>query len=110
MESGAVLFAITVWICGLLFIGIGVFAWKKKTPMHFWSGTTVKSEEISDIKAYNKANGIMWLIYGGMFMLVGLLSLICSVFVGAAITIFMSVPGLIILIIVYKKIYNRYKA
>ena len=44
----------------LLFTGIGIYAWKRKKPMWFWSGSTVKESEISDIAAYNKANGIMW--------------------------------------------------
>ncbi|MFZ7120307.1 MAG: hypothetical protein ACOWWH_05090 [Eubacteriaceae bacterium] len=26
-----------------IYIGIGIYAMKKKTPMHFWAGTTVKS-------------------------------------------------------------------
>ena len=38
----------------LLFIGIGIYAWKRKKPMWFWSGSTVTESEISDIAAYNK--------------------------------------------------------
>ena len=38
----------------LLFTGIGIYAWKRKKPMWFWSGSTVKESEISDIAAYNK--------------------------------------------------------
>lgn len=48
----------------IMFIGVGIYSSKRKTPMHFWSGATVKSEEISDIYAYNEANGIMWIVYG----------------------------------------------
>lgn len=109
MESRAIPFAIIVWICGLTFIGIGIFSLKKKTPMHFWAGTTVKPEEISDIKAYNKANGIMWISYGSIYILSGLFLLICNISIGAFIVVFMSIPGLIILIIVYTKVYNKYK-
>ena len=109
MEPGAIPFAIIIWICGLMFIGIGIFSLKKKTPMHFWAGTTVKPEEISDITAYNKANGIMWISYGGMYILSGLFSLIYNISIGAFIVVLMSIPGLIVLIIVYKKIYDKYK-
>lgn len=31
--------------------------------MWFWSGKTVKETKISDITAYNHANGIMWIVY-----------------------------------------------
>ena len=32
-----------------LFTGIGIFAWNRKTPMWFWSGSTVKETEISNL-------------------------------------------------------------
>ena len=35
--------------------------------MWFWSGTTVDEKEISDIPAFNRANGIMWIAFS-MFM------------------------------------------
>ena len=39
------------------FTGLGIYAWRRKKPMWFWSGSTVSEEEISDIPAYNRANG-----------------------------------------------------
>ena len=40
-----------------------IYAWRREKPMWFWSGSTVRESEISDISAYNKANGIMWIVY-----------------------------------------------
>ena len=92
----------------LLFTGLGVFAWRREKPMWFWSGSTVKESEISDIPAYNRANGIMWLafsllmwistILGAMNMKTGGIVLIA----GSAI----SVPALTV---VYGMIYRKYK-
>ncbi|WP_155829787.1 hypothetical protein [Butyrivibrio sp. AC2005] len=31
--------------------------------MWFWSGQTVEEDEIADVKAYNRANGIMWIAF-----------------------------------------------
>ena len=45
--------------CALLFVGIGLYSFRLKKPMWFWSGTTVDPESISDIPAYNRANGKM---------------------------------------------------
>lgn len=42
--------------CSAIFTGIGIYAWKRKKPMWFWSGSSVKESEIRDIKAYNRAN------------------------------------------------------
>lgn len=96
-------------ICALVFIALGLYALRKERPMHFWAGTTVKSEEISDVKAYNKANGVMWIAYGSLFVIAALASLFKQPFISTIIIILASVPGLVILIIVYRLIYNKYK-
>ena len=31
--------------------------------MWFWSGQAVGEDEIGDVKAYNRANGIMWIVF-----------------------------------------------
>ena len=92
----------------LLFTGLGVYAWKRKKPMWFWSGSTVEESEISDISAYNKANGIMWIvfsailwistIFGSLNMKIGGITLIVGCILG--------VPALPI---VYGRIYRKYK-
>lgn len=53
----------TFLVLGILFSGIGAYAWRRKDPMWFWSGTTVNPDTVSDIPAYNRANAIMWMIY-----------------------------------------------
>ena len=98
----------------MLFTGIGVYAWKRKKPMWFWSGSTVKESEISNIAAYNRANGIMWLVFslvmwistilGVMNMKAGGILLIAGCIIGVACII-----GVPLLPIVYGKIYRNYK-
>ena len=96
-------------ICALVFIALGLYALKKATPMHFWAGTTVKSEKIRDVKAYNKANGVMWITYGSLFVIVALASLFKQPHISAIIFTLAIVPGLVILIVTYQLIYNKYK-
>jgi maltodextrin utilization protein YvdJ len=89
----------------IIFIGLGVYALKRKTPMHFWAGSTVSSEEISDIKGYNKANGIMWICYGLSFLLIPILGESIG-----DITLAILVPIMVVaLMLTYKVIYNKYK-
>jgi len=54
---------VPLFVFAAIFIGIGIYSIKKKTPMHFWSMSPVKLEEISDVKSYNKGNGLMWIVY-----------------------------------------------
>ena len=107
--GGAIIFAVISLMCAAVFIGIGVYAIKKKTPIHFWSGTTVKSEEITDVEAYNKENGVMWITYGATYVLAAILPLFFGSKIGAIILTLSCTLGLIILIIVYGRIYKRYR-
>lgn len=88
-----------------IFICLGIYSLKRKTPMHFWAGSTVSSEEISDVKAYNKANGVMWICYGLSFLLIPILEEHFG-----SLTLSILIPFMIVaLILNYKIIYNKYK-
>ncbi|QUH26541.1 hypothetical protein [Serpentinicella alkaliphila] len=104
-----IVLSVPILLTTAIFITIGIYSIRKKTPMHFWSGTTVKSEEISDVKAYNRANGIMWICYGSTYIIGLLLSIVFGSKIGTIITIFSSSVGIILLIIIYGKIYDKYK-
>ena len=93
----------------ILFTGIGIYAWKRKEPMWFWMGKSVSKEEITDVKAYNRANGIMWLLFSLIFWVCTLVG-IYDVLLASDImfkAIFVSIP---LLIISYICIYRKYKA
>lgn len=91
-----------------LFTGIGIYGWKKKTPMWFWSGSTVKESEIRDIPAYNRANGILWIGFSCIFWI----SLVLGIFqlkAGGICLIVGSIAGCIALPVLYTRIYDSYK-
>ena len=92
----------------LLFTGLGVYAWKRKKPMWFWSGSTVEESEISDIPAYNKANGLMWLAFSAILWISTVFGCM-NAKTGGMILIAGCVLGVPALPIVYGKIYKKYK-
>ena len=102
------IFSAIMIVMGLVFTGIGILAWKKKTPMWFWSGTTVKEREIADILAYNRANAIMWICFSLIFWTCAFLGLFKVEAAGYTMIALMliAVP---ILPMVYQKIYKKYK-
>ena len=59
--AGKIIMWIVCFGCGALFVGIGVFAWRRKEPMWFYSGTEVDPASITDVPAYNRANAVMWM-------------------------------------------------
>ena len=70
--AGMIIWSITVFGCAILFFGMGMYAEKREKPMWFWAGSTVDESKISDVKAYNKENGIMWKIYSLWFWASGI--------------------------------------
>ena len=91
----------------MILTGIGIYAWKREKPMWFWSGSTVKDDEITDIKAYNKANGIMWIAFSAIFWISTIFGVLNMKGAGL-ILIIGSVAGGLALPIVYNRIYSRY--
>ena len=62
-----------IWaLCGAAIIGLGISACYAKSaqPFGFWSN--VKVFEVTDLKAYNKAVGKLFMVYGSVFILLGL--------------------------------------
>ena len=65
--------AFIIWsIMGLLFSVMGIYDInsKKEKPFGFWANAEVGP--IEDVKGYNRALGILWCVYGVLFMLIGL--------------------------------------
>ena len=91
-----------------VFTGIGVYALRLKKPMWFWSGTTVKEEEISDVRAYNRANGVMWLSYSAILW-ASTLAGIWRTAMGGILLFVGTLLGMPALVITYGRIYKRYK-
>lgn len=108
MESEDIIFLFIMIFCSALFTGIGVYAMYRKEPMWFWSGSKVESEEISDVPAYNRANGVMWILYSLPMWLATFIGLKYPA-VTVTIILLDSTVGIIALIVAYKRIYNRYK-
>ncbi len=101
--------ALCSWACGGLFWGIALYALHRKTPMHFWTGSTVNSKDIRDVKAYNHANARMWFWYGMVYMLSGLLGVLGRMALAGVLMGIACMPGLFIIIVVYRCIEKKYR-
>ena len=76
--------------------------------MWFWSGSTVDSAEITDVKKYNQANSMMWKVYSLVYVLAAFLEL-WSMTAATILLTAGSTLGAFVLISVYNKIYQKYK-
>jgi len=74
MSFSNICISVICLFCSLPFGVITIWAFKRKDPMHFWSGSTINPEEITNIHLYNRANGLMWLIYTICMVVTGIVS------------------------------------
>lgn len=106
---GKFIFVFSCMLCGAIFLGLGVYSVRKKTPMNFWSGDEVPSESISDIPAYNRAMSRLWGGYSAVWFISGLVGLWRT----EAATVLMCVlgsAGAVVMVLVYKRIERKYRA
>lgn len=99
--------------CGGVFWWIGHWSELRSDPMHFWSGSKVDPEAISDIPAYNRENARMWKLYSIPYWISGLAAIgtgwsdVFAVISLISIT-FACTYGIWWLIRSYRNIWNRY--
>ena len=105
--AGAIVWYITLFGCAILFYAIGIYAQKREKPMHFWSGTEVDEKEITDVKRYNKENGVMWKRYALWYAAAGLAE-IWSMAVALTLLVLACTLGIVFLVSTYNKIYRKY--
>ena len=83
MTAETVIFSVILLISAAPIIVIGIVQYRSKDPVGFWSGKKPpKREQITDVQAYNRKHGLMWIVYG-----VGLLlCFVCGLPFGGLIT------------------------
>ena len=96
--------AITLGFCALLMFGIGIFQMKSKKPVGFYSGVKAPDEEeISDVKAWNKKHGAMWILYGICILLAG----VCGLITGSSLLLLIPYLICLLLPIPFMALYHR---
>ena len=108
MRADLIAWLLCVGGCAAAFTGIGIYAYRREEPMFFWSGSTVRREELMDVEAYNHANGIMWIVYS-IPMWFATISFFWIPKIAVTLMVIGCTLGLGILIFTYQKIYQKYR-
>ena len=70
MTAASIITFIIFFIVAMIMIGLGILQLKSTSPVGFYSGEKPpREEELTDVKAWNKKHGMMWLIYGIIIMI-----------------------------------------
>lgn len=90
-----------VWaVVGCFLIGVGITSFFKKKAMGFWAN--IKVEPVNDIKNYNYAVGKLFVLYGVVFILLGIPLLMGQ----DSPLILLSIVGVMLETIIIMAIYN----
>ncbi len=61
----AILSGVILGACAAIMFGIGLYQLKSKQPVGFYTGETPPDEkELTDVGAWNRKHGMMWILYG----------------------------------------------
>lgn len=70
MTASYIITFIIYLIAAAIMIGIGISQLRSTLPVGFYSGEKPpKADELTDVQAWNKKHGMMWLIYGIVIIL-----------------------------------------
>lgn len=111
---GIILMTFINLMCAGIFYGIGVWANKRKDPMHFYAGSTIDPKTISDIPAYNRENAKLWKMFSIPFWLCsgcafGSIWMEALMTVSIIVLVLGCTAGIGWLVWMYSKIHKKYK-
>ena len=100
--AGLIITGVIYGLMSIIMVGIGVSQLKSKDPVGFYNGQKPpEKEQLSDVNAWNKKHGIMWIVYGICIVC----SFICYVVIGdsiySTIPLFAGVLLPIVLMVMY---------
>ena len=103
-----IIWYIIMFACAVLFVGIGIYAGKRKKPMWFWAGSEVDAATITDVSAYNRENARMWQWYSLWYWAAGF-AWIWSHTLALIVLMLGCSAGIAILVRTFLKIEKKYK-
>ena len=110
MDGGMIISGAIFGLCALVMFGIGISQLKSKEPVGFYSGIEPPArEQLSDVDAWNKKHGTMWIIYGVCIIASWIIGLFMgdSVYAVIPYTVGLIVP-IVFMVIYHHKLVKRY--
>ncbi len=108
--ANAIVSGVILGFCALIVSGIGISQVKSKTPVGFYTGVKPPEEkELSDVGAWNRKHGTMWILYGVCIVL----SWVCGLFLGDSLLVLIPFTlGLLLplpfMILYHRRLIKRY--
>ncbi|MDO5435959.1 MAG: hypothetical protein Q4G19_06280 [Clostridia bacterium] len=76
---GVIFTGVVYFSCAVLFFGIGASQVRSERPVGFYSGEKPpEPESLTDVRAWNKKHGTMWILYGFIIIISWLAGFLCG--------------------------------
>ena len=70
---GNVRYLILMWGAALILVIMGIHALRSGRPVTLWTGSHILPDQVTDVKAYNRAVGKMWCLFSIPFWIIGII-------------------------------------
>ncbi|MBR4335444.1 MAG: hypothetical protein IKP74_03220 [Clostridia bacterium] len=90
----------------LILLGVAIFAWTRRTPVWFYAG--IPSPTVTDVRAFNRANGIAWALFSLPFFAAAGVGVVHRL-AAAGIILAGCLFGIPLLVFSYHKICKKYE-
>ena len=109
MMAETVIFSVILLISAAPIIIIGIVQYRSKDPVGFWSGKKPpQKEQITDVKAYNRKHGLMWIFLGVGFIICLICGLLFGEMIAGYLCIIEVIGGIVAMIAYHEKLDRMY--
>lgn len=109
MMAETVIFSVILLISAAPIIIIGIVQYRSKDPVGFWSGKKPpQKEQITDVNAYNRKHGLMWIFLGVGFILCFICGLLFGEMIAGYLCIIEVIGGIVAMIVYHEKLDRMY--
>ena len=77
------------FVCAAIFSLLAYSCFISRRPVSFWSGEKISKDQVTSVKKYNFANGVLWSVYSGFYWIAS----ICG-FVSTSISMIITIIAL----------------
>lgn len=111
MKDTMISFVIFGLTSGIMLL-IGIFQFRnRKRPVSFWSGERApEPEEVTDVCAYNRKHGLMWICYGGAIFASGMVcGFLENPWICTGLLFLVMFGGMFVMVLYHYRLERRYR-
>lgn len=109
MTAETIISTVILLVSAAPIIIIGIVQYRSKDPVGFWSGKKPPQRAaITDVKAYNRKHGLMWIFFGAGFVLCSLCGLLWDGLIAGYLCMIEVIGGIFAMIAYHEKLDRMY--